>query len=325
MDLAASCANFDILDEVSKLHPQTKTLSTGVHVLQAGHPDTAPPVRRMQLVMGLAKPTDTQRGDKARIKILVVDDDDLNRRMMKLLLGREGYEVDLASNGMDALDAVKYHRYDIVFMDLQMPIMDGVEASRRIREWERDSSHTFIVALTASYLPEQGHILYDAGIDNYISKPFELEHIQRMLGYIASRPMRAVVEPKAPLPSVESSDQLLDVPLGLRRVGGDQEVYKELLSDFVNELPSKLDNFRIHFLERDMTMLARAAHNLKGVAANLGAMKLSECAAKLDKQCNDGYTESIEGLILEVNETGSRLQDAVREFLSGANLVEGLL
>jgi HPt (histidine-containing phosphotransfer) domain-containing protein len=73
-----------------------------------------------------------------------------------------------------------------------------------------------------------------------------------------------------------------------------------------------------------MSLLGMAAHNLKGVAANLGAMKLSECAAKLDKQCNDGYTESIEGLILEVNEMGSRLQDAVREFLAGANIAESL-
>lgn len=135
--------------------------------------------------MGAAKFDPSNKIKITPLQILVVDDDDLNRRMMKVLLGYEGYDVDLAANGMEALDAVKYQRYDIVFMDLQMPIMDGVEASRRIREWENGGGHTFIVALTASYLPEEGHLLYEAGIDNYISKPFQVDHIHRLLKYSA--------------------------------------------------------------------------------------------------------------------------------------------
>ena len=135
--------------------------------------------------MGFEGSTNTTRNITSPKKILVVDDDDLNRQMMQVLLGREGYEVDLAANGLEALDAVKYHQYSMVLMDLQMPIMDGVEASRRIREWESGGSRTFIVALTASYVPREGHILFEAGIDNYISKPFELEHVHRMLNYIS--------------------------------------------------------------------------------------------------------------------------------------------
>jgi hypothetical protein len=120
------------------------------------------------------------------LKVLVVDDDVLNRRLMKVLLTHEGYQVDVASNGLEAFDAVKFQRFDIVFMDLRMPVMDGLEASRRIREWEDGGQHTFIVALTASYLPEEGHRLFEAGIDNYISKPFQMEHIKRMLAYSAN-------------------------------------------------------------------------------------------------------------------------------------------
>ena len=122
--------------------------------------------------MVLGKADKTGKPEISELRILVVDDDDLNRRMMQILLTREGHHVDLAANGMEALDAVKYQKFDIVFMDLQMPTMDGVEASRRIRQWENGGLHTFIVALTASYLPEEGHRLFDAGIDNYISKPF---------------------------------------------------------------------------------------------------------------------------------------------------------
>jgi len=105
--------------------------------------------------------------------------------MMKTLLSFDGHQVDLAADGLEAFDAVKFQKFDVVFMDLHMPVMDGIEASRRIREWENGGQHTFIVALTATYLPEEGHRLFEVGIDNYISKPFELKHIEQLLKYIA--------------------------------------------------------------------------------------------------------------------------------------------
>ena len=117
------------------------------------------------------------------LKILVVDDDALGRRLMHLILTREGHRVDLAANGLEALEAVKQHPFDIVFMDLHMPEMGGMEASRQIRAWENEDSHTFIVALTASYLPEIGPALFDAGMDNYISKPLDVAQVQRLLKY----------------------------------------------------------------------------------------------------------------------------------------------
>lgn len=117
------------------------------------------------------------------LKVLVADDDDLNRRMMQIILSREGYQVQCVVNGQEAYDAVKAARYDIVLMDLQMPVMDGMEASRCIRDWEQDKQHTFIVALTASYMPEKGRELFEVGIDNYLSKPFEIEHLRRILQY----------------------------------------------------------------------------------------------------------------------------------------------
>jgi CheY-like chemotaxis protein len=163
--------------------------------------------------MALDSSTDIETSDKSRMKILVVDDDDLNRQMIQVLLGREGYQVDLATNGLEALDAVKYHQYSIVLMDLQMPIMDGVEASRRIREWERGGQRTFIVALTASYLPRDGQLLYEAGIDNYIAKPFEVAHIHRMLNYISDVQTDAPNDDTPPKDDPDSSSGPVNVTL----------------------------------------------------------------------------------------------------------------
>jgi len=119
------------------------------------------------------------------LSILVVDDNEINRQLMSILLTRQGHRVEVASNGLEALEAVKVKKFDIVFMDLQMPVMDGIEASRRIREWESEGVHTFIVALTAGYFPEDGQKLFEAGMDNYLTKPFQVEHIQKLLRYIS--------------------------------------------------------------------------------------------------------------------------------------------
>jgi CheY-like chemotaxis protein len=133
--------------------------------------------------MSLAVNNELETDKRVPLKILVVDDDELNRRLMRVILTHEGHDVEAASDGREALEAIKHKRFDIVFMDLHMPDMNGIEASREIRAWEKEDSHTFIVALTASYLPEVGKILFDAGMDNYISKPFDIEQIQRLLRY----------------------------------------------------------------------------------------------------------------------------------------------
>jgi len=259
----------------------------------------------------------------AQPKILVVDDDALNQRMMKVLLTREGYQVDLASNGLEAFDAIKFQHYDVVFMDLQMPVMDGIEASRRIREWENGGKHTFIVALTASYLPEAGHTLFEAGIDNYISKPFELEHIQRLLKY--SLTPRVPIVNRPAVPAEDAAKVVLDTQKGIEQVGGDLETYKELLEDFIDGLPERLQVMQHSFANMDWAGLSRAAHNLNGIAASLGASQLSEYARKLDRQSIDGYTEPLDDLLREIQLTGSKLLETSSNFLADKTINAGSL
>lgn len=255
-------------------------------------------------------------------RILVVDDDVLSQRMMQVLLTREGYKVDTVSNGLEALEAVKLQQYDVVFMDLQMPFMDGIEASKRIREWENGGRHTFIVALTASYFPEEGHKLFDAGIDNYIAKPFDVDHIQRLLKYsLTSR------VPESNVTSVPAQgllcQEILDTVRGIRQIGGDEETYRELLGEFINELPERLHAIQRTYASRDLTGLSRAAHNLNGIAANLGALQLSEYAHRIDKQSIEGYTESIPGLLQEMELIGGKLLETSNNFLADKQINAG--
>lgn len=258
---------------------------------------------------------------KSALSILVVDDDELNQRMMRLLLMRDGHLVECASNGLEALDAVKTQSFDMILMDLQMPLMDGVEASRRIREWESDGSHTFIVALTASYLPEKGRELFEAGIDNYMSKPFDVDHLRHILQYgLENRKAQEVSDDAQSDMALVSGDQEFDYQLGVQRVGGDAETYKELLNDFVQELPWKLENMRSCFKKNDMEGLYRAAHNLKGVSANLGALQLSEHARRLEKQVSESYTEHVEGTLNDISNESDKLKESAFNLFSGREL-----
>lgn len=247
--------------------------------------------------------------------ILVADDDILNQRMMQLILTREGHLVDLVSNGMEALESIKIKKYDIVFMDLQMPLLDGIEASRRIRHWESGGQHTFIVALTASYLPEDGQVLFDAGIDNYISKPFEMEQIHTLLKY--GFQARLTKDSRQSItPQLAVQPEVLDFRKGIAQIGGNEQVYRDLLSDFVEGLPNRLQTLQRLFANKDLVELSRAAHNLNGIAASLGASELSECAKKLDKQGFAGYTDSLDLLIQEIQHIVDRLLDAAHNFLA---------
>jgi len=273
--------------------------------------------------MDLVADNQSAEEKKPQPKILVVDDDLLNQRMMQVILTREGYQVDLASNGLEAFDAIKFHQYDVVFMDLQMPVMDGIEASRRIREWENGGRHTFIVALTASYLPEKGHILFEAGIDNYISKPFDLDHIHRLLKYSLAPRSEEAGQPA--ILEHEPSKPVLDIQKGIEQVGGDPETYKELLGDFIDGLPERLRLIQYAFKKMDMAGLSRAAHNLNGVAASLGASQLSEYARRLDMQSVDGYTDTIDDLLREIQLTGSKLLETSNNFLADKTINAGSL
>lgn len=142
------------------------------------------------------------------LKILVVDDDLLNQQLMRILLTREGHHVEVASNGLEAFNAIKLQQFDIVFMDLRMPVMDGIQASHCIREWENGVRRTFIVALTAGYLPDERQRLLEAGMDNCIAKPFEVRHIQQVLKD------RVDVRAFPSAPAMVSSD-VLDIDKGI--------------------------------------------------------------------------------------------------------------
>ena len=268
----------------------------------------------MNFLIAMTSPVSEQ------LRVLVVDDDEMNRRMMRLILTREDHHVELASDGFEACEAVKAGHFDIILMDLQMPQMDGVETSRRIRTLEENEGRqAYIVALTASYLPEKGRELYDAGIDNYISKPFDVQHLRHMLKYgLDYRRNKSGTDEEKPMSEldvIDISEQDFNPIIGINQVGGDEEAFRELLTDFVDELPQKIAEMEERLANKDMDAFSRCAHNLKGVSSNLGALQLSRHADRLDNRAGEGYTESIMLEMKAFRSLSEKFTKAVSNFL----------
>ena len=257
-----------------------------------------------------------------QLQILVVDDDELNQRMMRLILTRDGHHVHVASNGLDALRIIDEHEFDIILMDLQMPVMGGVEASRKIRESENGGRYAYIVALTASYMPEKGSELFAAGIDNYLAKPFDVEHLHQMLSYgLDYRQSRLNAQSvKVEQDADGEPAQGLNIAMGIKLVGGDQETYRELLSDFIERLPEKYQSIEKSYAEKDMDGLARAAHNIKGVSANLAVLQLSEYAGILEKMAGEGYTPSVGSVVAAMKEITHKVIDDASSYLASSEV-----
>ena len=252
-----------------------------------------------------------------KLKVLVVDDDEMNRRMMRLILTREEHFVELASDGFDACKLAKDQHFDIILMDLQMPEMDGVETSRRIRASENGSKDAYIVALTASYLPEKGGELFEAGIDNYIAKPFDVEHLRQMLKHgLDHRATKSKQNGDNFVSTSDDRNMNFNPSIGLKQVGGDEEVFHELLTDFVAELPKKIENIKKHLDKKDMDSLSRDAHNLKGVSSNLGILQLSQHAGGLENSSSEGYTELLRNEVKEIKAISENFIRDASKFLS---------
>jgi two-component system sensor histidine kinase/response regulator len=251
-------------------------------------------------------------------KVLVVEDNDLNRQMVSMMLSRRGHNVTAASNGLEALEAVHKQQFDFIFMDIQMPIMDGLEACRRIREIEGEDRHTPIVAMTAHTIQGDALMCLEAGMDDYISKPIDPQLVFQVLelgvkGAYKLAPDEALSNNEVDIE--EKEIPLLDIQGALPRFGHDLETYRGFIDEIIQSLPERVESMEADFQSCRWEELSNKAHNLKGVSANLGLMQLSAAAAKLDKQSGNGQAHRSGETLKEIYQMIGHLETTTREKL----------
>jgi PAS domain S-box-containing protein len=215
------------------------------------------------------------------LRILLAEDNLVNQRVAVRLLEKCGHTVTVAGHGGEAVEATGREQFDVILMDVQMPQMDGFEATRLIRQREHGSGQrTPIVAMTAHAMKGDRERCLAAGMDEYLSKPVQRDALLQVLASVAGP------APEAPVPSAGAmgteDPPAFDRAAALERLGGDEELFAELADLFRTDGPRMLEEVRGALARGDATAVQRAAHGLKGAAGYVGGGPAAEAAHRLE-------------------------------------------
>jgi two-component system, sensor histidine kinase and response regulator len=263
---------------------------------------------------------------KTKLHILVAEDNEINQKMARALITRQGHEVTIASNGNEAVEAVRAGGYDLVLMDVQMPEMDGLEASRKIREMEGSAgTHIPIIALTAHAMQGDRQHCLDAGMDDYLSKPLDPRKVFQAIehwGAGLSEVTLLTNGEEIPVPPAPEAEVVFDLESALSRFSYDREFFATLLDDFLGSLPEKIDELRKSVDQLNYEDISYQAHSLKGVAANFSAIQLSNLTARLDASSKNRSQNEVEQYMRDLEDAASQLQNDAQGILANLEKVE---
>jgi CheY-like chemotaxis protein len=231
-----------------------------------------------------------QRRDPAcALNILLAEDNDVNQKLATRLLEKRGHQVTVASNGLQALNALSQASFDLVLMDVQMPEMDGIEATAELRAREQKTgSHQPVIAMTALVMQGDRERCLAAGMDGYLTKPIRPRALDEVLDqYSAQKRKGGAVDEEAPKTSGHTlrtvKHESVEGRELLERVGGDREFLTELVSLFREDGPKQLNRIQTALEKMDPSEVLRGAHSLRGTLANLAAQPAAELAAEIEQ------------------------------------------
>ncbi|MBF0561301.1 MAG: response regulator [Alphaproteobacteria bacterium] len=235
-------------------------------------------------------------------RILLVEDNEVNQQVACEVLRQARFVVDVANHGQEAIECLVPGRYDCVLMDIQMPVMDGLEATRRLREDPRFANLP-ILAMTANAMMADRQRALEAGMNDHIAKPVEPQDLFAVLLRWIPPGERAL--PDLELPSDEAPGDAasltgvagIDTASGLARMTGNASAYRRLLIKFADNQANTLVELRTAVDHGDFELAVRLSHTLTGVAGNVGATALQQTARNLETALITGTTECLEGLL----------------------------
>lgn len=231
------------------------------------------------------------------LRILVADDNEINQKVLIGLLQKDGHEIIAVSNGLEALRAVEKQKISLVLMDMEMPEMNGIEATRKIRGLQdKAKANIPIVAMTANVVPEDIERCRKAGMNEYVSKPIDPEKLRAVVAAVAAgegsfqQKRRASDTVKSGIdPNVHSASETTPVPdlfdkemLGTLKDSLGVDVLDEMMQDLYNKADELIDEIEKAFADGNYTDLRARAHDLKGMASNFGLTGVSELAAPIE-------------------------------------------
>jgi CheY-like chemotaxis protein/HPt (histidine-containing phosphotransfer) domain-containing protein len=250
-------------------------------------------------------------GAARRLSILLVEDNAVNQKFGMRVVEKMGHQVTLAANGQLAVDAIRSRQFDLILMDIQMPVLSGIDATRAIREWETGQSRrTPIIAMTAHAMTGDADKFLDLGMDGYVSKPIQIGILRAEIDRLTQA--KITLEGSAMKESIRSSDvRSVDWDELLARVDNDRELLSELISIFKKEFPGLLQTLRDAVVRNDAAQVAAVSHALKGMLSNLAVTNATDSAGCLERFARAGeltllaesltaFEKDVEGLLPEM-------------------------
>ena len=253
----------------------------------------------------------------SRGHVLVAEDNAVNQRVAVKLLEKLGYRADVAANGLEAVEAVEHIPYSAVLMDVQMPEMDGYEATREIRRLEGETGRTPIIAMTANAMQGDRQKALEAGMDDYVPKPVKPEQLEATLRRWISTAEDEALVPEASIGrDVDSLDRsILEGLRGLQQEG-EPDIVNELISLFLTEVPSQLVALREAVAAGDAGTVERVSRDLEENSANLGAVKMETLCTELEAMARSGDLAATQALIPRLEEELGRVRVAFQQDVS---------
>ena len=259
-------------------------------------------------------PSNQLLSERLPLRILLVDDNAINQKVAARILVQIGYQPDLAENGLKALAALDKKIYDLVFMDLMMPEMDGLEATRNIRERQKNpsahpnySARIIIVAMTAHAMQSDREKCLAAGMDDYLSKPIRPADIRGIIEKWSPSANPAEEAKLSPAPKIETA---AESPIEMDRLNdltdGNADSLRELVEMYFKQTTQQFDQIKAAIAANNADEVRRVAHSCAGASATLGMMRLGQLMRDLEK----------EGLAGTLTNASQICEDAVREYLA---------
>ncbi|MEH1783996.1 MAG: GAF domain-containing protein [Nostoc sp.] len=254
---------------------------------------------------------------KSKLRILLAEDNLVNQKVALKQLQSLGYKADVVANGKEVLQLLEKIPYDLILMDCQMPILDGLETTKEIHRWQEDAfalgHRPVVIAMTANVMKEDQQTCLNAGMDDYLSKPVFKEKLAATLehwtGVITSQQETVVYEQVVSTTNNGIDDLAIDWEHLHQISGNDEEFELNLLQLCVEDIKPRLEIIEIAIAHHNFDQIAREAHHLKGASANIGATAMYLAADKLEQLANDQDLRGTTNLISELEEFVNRIQE----------------
>ncbi|SHH77563.1 PAS domain S-box protein [Ferrimonas marina] len=283
-----------------------------------GHQGQVRPIRRQTSLTLSQAQLDQLRGKR----ILLVEDNPINQEVACEFLEQLGLTVHVAEHGKLALEKLQQSQYDLVLMDCQMPVMDGYEATRRIRHDLKLSLP--IIAMTANAMQGDREKCLAAGMDDHLAKPIDINHMHQTLWHYLGddSPLIPVEAPVEPPVARWPHHPLLDVDKGLQLVQGSEKLYRRLLIRFAESQKESMNNLQLHSQRQQWSQAQRLAHTLKGLCGSLASPELVADFARLEQAFEEH--RKAPKLLLKASDKMAQVLDAIEQWQPNPESAEPL-